>query len=482
MAENPNPDVFQDAQEQVDAIAQLTQLVIQQTNTVNALLAALGNAQGGAPVTASASTFALTPGKVGVEAVIDYSTKHGSSVYKEYKAALPTVWDLKGKGLVVFIQEFLTRAQDAGWTQGSMQVTKFNNADGTPIDLITEYGKIDVDTLKAQCDVFLLPGGANFQTRATQNNKLMAECLLSSVTASAKQALIADRGQYTFDGTIYAPVLFKHMMKIATLDNKATSKWLRDQLKQMPAVMLEVKGNIDDFFNTFDKWHTQLIGRGEDLDDALDCLWDGLKAAPCEKFSKWIQDKYDLHIEDDPTWGPITVEELTKRVKAKYNLMVTNKEYGSASKEQAEIIALRAQIDALKGDLKLSVAPKGNSKGDKKDKKGGEKGGKEKKTKNTKAKGDKQRQKQEESWKKTPPKDGEPTTKTVGDHTFNWCVHHMAWVWHKSENCDLGKKRAAEQNHVSYAAAVNSSPIETGTSSNFRALMSTLAQAALDEE
>eukprot|EP01082_Thalassiosira_pseudonana_P015942 g13620.t1 g13620 contig9:72824-73075(+) len=83
MAENPNPDVFQDAQEQVDAIAQLTQLVIQQTNTVNALLAALGNAQVGAPVAASASTFALTPGKVGAEAVIDYSTKHGSSVYKE---------------------------------------------------------------------------------------------------------------------------------------------------------------------------------------------------------------------------------------------------------------------------------------------------------------------------------------------------------------------------------------------------------------
>jgi hypothetical protein len=274
MADNPNPDVFQDAQEQVDAIAQLTQLVVQQTNTVNALVAALGNAQAGAPVAASASIFALTPGKVGVEAVIDYSTKHGSSVYKEYEAALPTVWDLKGKGLVVFIQEFLTRGHDAGWTQGSMQVTKFNNADGTSIDLINEYGKIDVETLKTQCDVFLLPGGANFQTRATQNNKLMAECLLSSVTASAKQALIADQGQYTFDGTIYAPVLFKHMMKVATLDNKATSKWLRDQLKQMPAVMLEVKGNIDDFFNTFDKWHTQLIGRGEDLDDALDCGMD----------------------------------------------------------------------------------------------------------------------------------------------------------------------------------------------------------------
>eukprot|EP00970_Alexandrium_tamarense_P009759 scaffold1958_cov198-Alexandrium_tamarense.AAC.4 len=63
--------------------------------------------------------------------------------------------------------------------------------------------------------------------------------------------------------------------------------------------------------------------------------------------------------------------------------MVTNKEYGSASKEHAEIIVLRAQIDALKLDLKLSIASKGNSK---KDKKGGDKGGKEKETKNTKVK------------------------------------------------------------------------------------------------
>ena len=117
---------------------------------MNALLAALGNAQVGASVAATAPTFALTPGKVGVETIINYSTKHGSSVYKEYKAALLTAWDLKGKDPVVFIQEFITRAQDAGWTQETMQVMKFNNADGTPVDLITEYGKIDAVTMKTQ--------------------------------------------------------------------------------------------------------------------------------------------------------------------------------------------------------------------------------------------------------------------------------------------------------------------------------------------
>ena len=117
---------------------------------MNALLAALGNAQVGASVAATDPSFALTPGKVGVETIINYSTKHSSSVYKEYKAALLTAWDLKGKDPVVFIQEFITRAQDAGWTQETMQVMKFNNADGTPVDLITEYGKIDAVTMKTQ--------------------------------------------------------------------------------------------------------------------------------------------------------------------------------------------------------------------------------------------------------------------------------------------------------------------------------------------
>eukprot|EP00970_Alexandrium_tamarense_P009760 scaffold1958_cov198-Alexandrium_tamarense.AAC.5 len=46
--------------------------------------------------------------------------------------------------------------------------------------------------------------------------------------------------------------------------------------------------------------------------------------------------------------------------------------------------------------------------------------------------------------------------------TLSTGVHCMALVWHKSEDCDLGKKRAVKQNHVSYSAAVNSSSTETG--------------------
>jgi hypothetical protein len=79
----------------------------------------------------------------------------------------------------------------------------------------------------------------------------MAECVLSSVTASAKQALIADRGQYTFDGTIYALVLFKHMMKAATLDSKVIFKWLHDQLKQILKVCIQ---------STSNRWEQETVG------------------------------------------------------------------------------------------------------------------------------------------------------------------------------------------------------------------------------
>ena len=73
-------------------------------------------------------------------------------------------------------------------------------------------------------------------------------------------------------------------------------------------------------------------------------------------------------------------------------------------------------------------------------------------TKNKKPLADRHRQKKDE----VPPKAGEPTSKTVGETTWHWCIHHMAWNWHPSDQCRLGKEREQEQNKKSYKAAVAS--------------------------
>ena len=88
-------------------------------------------------------------------------------------------------------------------------------------------------------------------------------------------------------------------------------------------------------------------------------------------------------------------------------------------------MALTAEMTGLKGQLKLSGQAKGGKKKWTKEEKGDAKKERFKK-KNKKPSTNKERQKQDEAWKKTPPKDGEPKTKTVDGKLFHWCIHHMA--------------------------------------------------------
>ena len=94
---------------------------------------------------------------------------------------------------------------------------------------------------------------------------------------------------------------------------------------------------------------------------------------------------------------------------------------------------------------------------------------------------DKKKQKADEAWMKVPPKDGDPTIKMYQNKKWHWCIHHMAWTMHTSEECKLGKERTA--------AAVASSSIPSTTMANaatvvvddynaYAALMGTLAASA----
>jgi hypothetical protein len=48
---------------------------------------------------------------------------------------------------------------------------------------------------------------------------------------------------------------------------------------------------------------------------------------------------------------------------------------------------------------------------------------------------------QQQDWKLTPPKPGEPTKKVVTINgkwlTYYWCPHHKRWTAHKSKDCRL---------------------------------------------
>ena len=86
-----------------------------------------------------------------------------------------------------------------GWNQGTKQITSFTNKDGKTVNIIKQYGQINKVTLKAKCEDFCKPRGANAQSRAKQNNTTMCICLGKSLSAAAQAKLLTHCSEFTFD-------------------------------------------------------------------------------------------------------------------------------------------------------------------------------------------------------------------------------------------------------------------------------------------
>ncbi len=96
------------------------------------------------------------------------------------------------------------------------------------------------------------------------------------------------------------------------------------------------------------------------------------------------------------------------------------------------------------------------------------------------------KQKEDEVWKKVPPKSRDKKSKEVGKYTYHWCKHHMAWCMHKPSECCLGKERKEEQKKTKPAYTTNFATYATATASmvnpHFQALPATIGTAMLGDD
>jgi hypothetical protein len=222
--------------------------------TLQAQIVALQNA---APAVAAAPpagvatvVFANTPQMLGANDVIDYSTKQGSTIYKQgckplNDKTLTNGFTMTPNQTVIFVEAFHHCATTMGWNQGAMQITLFANSAGCQVDIIKSYGQIDKATLKSACERFCKPGEIHSQTRAKQNNTMMSICLTKSLTADAQARLLTYRNEYMFDGVEYAPLMYIIIMRLATINSIATTQTLHDILQLLGTFAAMVSGDID---------------------------------------------------------------------------------------------------------------------------------------------------------------------------------------------------------------------------------------------
>jgi hypothetical protein len=189
---------------------------------------------GTAPPVAPIVTFTTTPQALNAKDLIDYSTKQGSAIFEQGCKALDNKALTDGFALmpdqtIIFVEAFYRRAVSMGWTQGTKQIMTFANNAGVSFNIIKCYGQISKGALKMGWECFCKAGEADAQTRAAQNNMMMATCLAKSLTADTQARLLTNRSKYTFDCVEYAP---PHVQGHCEACNHRHSRNCIDSLRQ----------------------------------------------------------------------------------------------------------------------------------------------------------------------------------------------------------------------------------------------------------
>jgi hypothetical protein len=141
-------------------IQELQQLINQLQAAITALQAAPAAA---AAATAATVVFADSPQTIGVDDIIDYSKKLGKNIYEKgcstlNDKALMDGFNMTPNKTVVFVEAFKRKAKSMGWSTGTKQIINFVNSSGVSIDIIKNYGQINLVTLKTACERFCKAG------------------------------------------------------------------------------------------------------------------------------------------------------------------------------------------------------------------------------------------------------------------------------------------------------------------------------------
>ena len=126
--------------------------------------------------------------------------------------------------------------------------------------------------------------GADARHRANQNNQMMQVRIWDLLTMRAQQSLTPYESEYTFNSIICGPLLLKIIIRLATMDSRATISIIRAQLNNFDAYAARVAGDVEKITGFFTDNLDRIKASGANLDDEVDTLLKGPKDVPCEEF------------------------------------------------------------------------------------------------------------------------------------------------------------------------------------------------------
>jgi len=346
----------------------------------------------------------MSPGQA-VQGLYDYSTNTGMKQWVEATKPLDDKpYDGSSKGLAHFLSKISRRALDSGW--GS--ITKVQGH-----DIFHRYGLFSVQDARLEAVVRFQfdDTGSRVTTRDAQASWQMMTCLMNSCSAeclnkvrnsSEDHTVTSTNGEISEDSPLFLRILISRVV----VDNRSTISYYSHQLTCLDQLMGKVNNDITAFNDEVQNIVYQLQSRGEPVQHLMVNLFKGYEAAADKEFISYIRmKKYEYN-----EGGSLDADKLMSHAENQYMEMMRTKEWATQPKDNQEILALTAEIQALKDKVNSGENDNRN----------------------------RNAERNKNAWRKIAPKASEPHSKVRNGKTFSWCPHHQAWCVHKPSECRLG--------------------------------------------
>jgi hypothetical protein len=105
----------------------------------------------------------------------------------------------------------------------------------------------------------------------------------------AKVRLLTYCKNYTFNRVEYTPLMYKVIMRLATIDLIATTQTLRDKLQNLGVFAATVSGNLDKINSEFDQNYSHIVARGATVNDPIGIIFEAYSVVPCYNFTTYMK-------------------------------------------------------------------------------------------------------------------------------------------------------------------------------------------------
>ena len=117
----------------------------------------------------------------------------------------------------------------------------------------------------------------------------MYECLMDSLTESARAKITSRTDQYEIDGAKCGPLLYRYLLSIAANDTRAIMSFTQENLTNLDIYMTTVNNNVIKFNAYVRQQLTNLQVRGKVTHDLMTNLWKAYQVVSDNEFNNYIK-------------------------------------------------------------------------------------------------------------------------------------------------------------------------------------------------